>query len=106
MDANVRGASSEHCCTTTGSRVFLVAVAVHLSGEDLAGCGKTRKYVIPNPVRFLNGARNLLFPWLSCEPQIPHPQTTRVRDDKRAFFRSLLGSSCLDKVVCGRRRGK
>src|SRR5258708_36618976 len=36
---------------------------------------------------------NLLFPWRSCEQQIPHPQTTRVRDDKRAFFRSLLGIS-------------
>ncbi len=35
--------------------------------------------------------RNLLFPWFSCEQQIPHPQTTRVRDDKSDFFRSLLG---------------
>ena len=59
----------------------------------LAACGKTRKYVIPNPVRFLNGVRNLLFPWLSCEQQIPHPQTTRVRDDKRAFLRGLSGNS-------------
>jgi hypothetical protein len=52
---------------------------------------KNSKYVIPKPVRFLNGARNLLFPWLFCEKQIPHPQTTRVRDDRCAFFRSLLG---------------
>jgi hypothetical protein len=59
--------------------------------KQLAHCGKTQKYVIPNPVRFLNGVRNLLFPWFSCEQQIPHPQTTRVRDDKSDFFRSLLG---------------
>jgi hypothetical protein len=58
--------------------------------ELLAACGKTQKYVIPNPDRFLNGVRNLLFPWFSCEQQIPHPQTTRVRDDKSDFFRSLL----------------
>ena len=57
--------------------------------ELLAACGKTKKHVIPNPVRFLNGVRNLLFPWFSCEQQIPHPQTTRVRDDKSDFFRSL-----------------
>jgi hypothetical protein len=56
----------------------------------LAAYGKTQKYVIPNPVRFLNGVRNLLFPWFPCEQQIPHPQTTRVRDDKSDFFRSLL----------------
>jgi hypothetical protein len=35
--------------------------------------------------------RNLLFPWFSCEQQIPHPQTTRVRDDKSDFFLRLLG---------------
>ncbi len=63
----------------------------HKASTGLAGCGKTRKYVIPNPVRFLNGVRNLLFPWFPCEQQIPHPQTTRVRDDKSDFFRSLLG---------------
>jgi hypothetical protein len=34
--------------------------------------------------------RNLLLPWFSCEQQIPHPQTTRVRDDKSGLFRSLL----------------
>jgi hypothetical protein len=34
--------------------------------------------------------RNLLFRWFSCEQQIPHQQTTRVRDDKSDFFRSLL----------------
>jgi hypothetical protein len=56
--------------------------------KQLAHCGKTQKYVLPNPVRFLNGVRNLLFPWFSCEQQIPHP--TRVRDDKSDFFRSLL----------------
>jgi hypothetical protein len=61
----------------------------------LAACGKTQKYVIPNPVRFLNGVRNLLFPWFSCEQQIPHPQTTRVRDDKSDFFPSLLGNVVL-----------
>jgi hypothetical protein len=60
---------------------------------SLAACGKTQKYVIPNPVRFLNGVRNLLFLWFSCEQQIPHPQTTRVRDDKSDFFRSLLDNS-------------
>jgi hypothetical protein len=37
------------------------------------------------PFGFLNGVRNLLFPWLSCGQQISHPQTTRVRDNKRAF---------------------
>jgi hypothetical protein len=51
---------------------------------------KLKKYVIPNPVRFLNGVRNLLFPWFPYGQQIPHPQTTRVRDDKSNFFRSLL----------------
>jgi hypothetical protein len=39
----------------------------------------------------LNGVRNLLFPRFPCGQQIPHPQTTRVRDDKSDFFRSLLG---------------
>src|SRR5258708_4543884 len=63
---------------------------INLEPPKLTGCGGTRKYVIPNQVRFLNGVRNLLFPWPSCEQQIPHPQTTRVREDKRAFFRSLL----------------
>jgi hypothetical protein len=65
---------------------FYVVVAI-----AQAACEKTQKYVIPNPVRFLNGVTNLLFPWLSCEQQIPHPQTTRVRDDKSDSFRSLLG---------------
>jgi len=60
------------------------------SNRDLSACGETKKYVIPNPVRFLNGVRNLLFLWFPCEQQIPHPQTTRVRDDKSDFFRSLL----------------
>ena len=43
--------------------------------------------------------RNLLFPWLSCEQQIPHPQTTRVRDDKRAFFRSLLEGNWRQELI-------
>src|SRR5260370_38380748 len=51
---------------------------------------KNSKYVIPDPVRFLNGVRNLLFPRLFCEKQIPHPQTTRVRDDKCASVRRLF----------------
>jgi hypothetical protein len=67
-----------------------MACSKTLTCVSLAACGKTQKYVIPNPVRFLNGVRNLLFPWFSCEQQIPHPQTTRVRDDKSDFFRSLL----------------
>jgi hypothetical protein len=58
--------------------------------RSLTARGKNQKYVIPNPVRFLNGVKNLLFPWFSCEQQIPHPQTTRVRDDKSHFFRSLI----------------
>jgi hypothetical protein len=58
--------------------------------RSLAVCGKTQEYLIPKPVRFLNGVRNLLFPWFYCEQQIPHPQTTRVRDDKSDFFRSPL----------------
>src|SRR4029077_1676030 len=62
---------------------------INIERPNLTGCGKTRKYVIPNPVRFLNGVRNLFFPWLSCGQQIPHPPTTRVRDHKR-LFRSLL----------------
>ena len=63
---------------------------VAADGESVAVCGKTQEYVIPKPVRFLNGVRNLFFSWFSCEQQIPHPQTTRVRDDKSDFFRSLL----------------
>ena len=60
-----------------------------------------QKYVIPNPVCSLNGVRDLLFPWFSCEQQIPHPQTTRVRDDKSEFFRSPLGFEGRDTVFCG-----
>src|SRR5580704_2704796 len=52
---------------------------------------KTQKYVIPNPVPFLNGVRNLLFPRFSCEHPIPQPQTTPVRRENLAFFASLLG---------------
>jgi hypothetical protein len=37
------------------------------------------------PFGFLSGVK----PELSCEQQVPHPQTIRVRDDKRAFSRSL-----------------
>jgi hypothetical protein len=60
-------------------------LAAALSTESKSSKSNTNLAPFPNPVRFLNGVRNLLFPWLSCEQQIPHPQTTRVRDDKRAF---------------------
>jgi len=51
---------------------------------------KNSKMCHSEPRSVLNGLRNLLFPWFSCEQQIPHPKTTRVRDDKSDFFRSLL----------------
>jgi hypothetical protein len=64
---------------------YLPVTSSSLSVPDLAACGKTQKYVIPNHVRFLNGVRNLLFPWFAWEQQIPQPQTTRVRDDNPTF---------------------
>jgi hypothetical protein len=76
---------------------IIAALAMHTGHisfslkNQLAARGKTQKYVIPNPVPFLNGVRNLLFPRFSWEQQIPQPQTTRIRDDKSDFFRSLLG---------------
>jgi hypothetical protein len=59
-------------------------------GQRLSSLRKNSKICHSEPRSVFERVRNLLFPWLSCEQQIPHLQTTRVRDDRRAFFRSLL----------------
>src|SRR6202030_295080 len=82
--------------------VFLLSVTqrsprlcvIFVQRHALTACGKTQKYVIPNPVRFLNGVRNLLFPWFSYETADLSPQTRRVRGHKFHFFCRLLRTQC------------
>ena len=47
------------------------------------------------PRLVFDGVRNQVFPWPFCEQQIPHPETTRIRDDKRGFFRRLTRDETL-----------
>jgi hypothetical protein len=46
-------------------------------------CSEKVKICHSEPRLVFDGVRNLLFPWPFCEQQILHPQTTRVRDNKR-----------------------
>jgi len=68
-----------------------------------SGLRKNSKICHSEPRSVLNRVRNLLFPWLSCEQQIPHPQTTRVRDDKSDCFRSLLAQQTPACLACAYR---
>jgi len=49
---------------------------------------KLKKYAIPNPDRFLNGVRNLLFLGRFCETADPSPANKRGMT-KCSFFRGL-----------------
>src|ERR1700720_3138945 len=60
-------AGTRHLCEGARSAIPPRGLQPVLVEYVLAGCGETRKYVIPHPVRCLNGVRNLFFPWLSCE---------------------------------------
>ncbi len=78
----------------------LLAIASWDARKRASRPRKNSKTCHSEPRSVFERVRNLLFPWLSCEQQISHPQTTRVRDDKRAFFRSLLEAPPGVQVDC------